>query len=99
MLLAQNTTLKLPTNRIFHSNADPYVTEKFELRSLAVKLEVLPKVSLAAGHHTTLCTLEGVDGFLGACLWNVPSLDVHFQVRVLVGTHIVTQWAFYLLLL
>ena len=77
----------------------PYITEQFEFRPLVVELEVLAKVSLAGGDDATLRTLEGIHGLLRPHLGDVAPLDVHLEVRVLVGAHVVTQRALHLLLL
>ena len=92
--------INLITNlRLREFSITTYITEEFELRTLAVELKVLPEVPLAVCQQSTLGALEGTHGLRATQGGHVASLDVHFQVRVLVGTHIVTQWALNLFLL
>lgn len=76
-----------------------HAAEELEFWPLDVELEVLFEVSLARGDDAALVALEGADRVPRVCLRHVAALDVHLEVGVLVGAHVVTQRTLHLLLL
>ena len=64
-----------------------------------MKLLMLSKISLAAGNDATIRTLVGLHFLRGPSLRYMPTLDVNFQVRILVSTDVVAERTFHFLFL